>query len=275
MKTDLHFHSYYSDGIYPPRELVEKLKEKNIREVSLTDHNTIDGVEEFLVHARKVGLKAVTGVEIYTSYKGKSLHILGHGFDLKNKELNNTLKELQAKKKENVVRAVGILREKGWKIGEEELFALPTRYYGPYHLASLLRKNDEEKIREDFQVEKGEIILINDIIKRYFLESGEKILPEVRIPTEEAIKLISRSGGKAVLAHPGDDLSWPESDLVKDLKKAGLSGLEAVSSHHNWSGMVFWQKIAKENNLEITIGSDFHGDVPLEWGFKVRSQWEC
>ncbi len=273
-KTDLHFHSHYSDGIYSPGELVKKLKEKKFLKVALTDHNTVDGVKEFLTLGEKAGLKAMTGVEIYTDYQGKSLHILGHGFDLDNQRFNKILKELQEGKRKSIKKAVKILQEQGWKVKEEDVYQFSASYYGIYHLAVALKNNNGDKIKKDFGVINNGIILINEIIKKYFFKDKKEIWPETRISTKEAIELIIEAGGTAVLAHPGQSLSWSESNIISELKKIGLAGLEAISSHHNWDGMVFWQKIAKENNLEITIGSDFHGDVPLEWNFKVRSQWE-
>jgi len=273
-KIDLHFHSFYSDGIYSPQELVKQLKENNFKTAVLTDHNTIKGVEEFIEAGEKTGLKVFTGVEIYTRYKGESLHILGYNFDLKNKELNSVLKELQEQKRDIVKKAIKILQKDDWQIKEEDVFKYPSSYLGVFHLAGALKENFKnwQRIKKDFQWTKGKIILINEIISQYLIKDKKNICPETEINTEQAIQLIKNAGGKAVLAHPGQQLPWRKFYLIKELKEIGLQGLEAVSSHHSWDDIVFWQKIAKENDLFITAGSDFHGDVPEEWAFMVRSQ---
>lgn len=277
IKTDLHFHSYYSDGIYSPKELVTRLKKRKMQKVALTDHNTVDGVKEFLILAKEEGLKAITGVEIYTNYQGKSLHLLGYGFNLEDKKLNIALKGLQAQRIPRIKKAIKILQADGWELDEKEVFNTVSSYPGLVHLAGPLQKNPQnwERIKKDFNWFEGKIIPITEIIARYFVKSdGHLICPETILPFVQAIDLIKQAGGWTVLAHPGQQLSWRDDDLIVKLKEIGLDGLEAISSHHSWSGMEHWQKIARENDLEITIGSDFHGEVPQEWGFKVRSQWE-
>lgn len=299
---DLHMHSYYSDGIYSPADLVKKTKRAGLNFISLTDHNAIDGVKEFLAEAKAAGVRAVPGVEIYTLYpagspirgtakpqfnranQNRSLHLLGYGFDLADKSLNLTLKELQKQKIPRVKKAIKFLQADGWQLREEEVLSGPASYLGLVHLANALKKDSKnwQRIKKDFNWFPGKIITIIDIIVKYFIKdkrvtslyNGESICPETTIPADRAIKLIKQAGGQAVLAHPGEQLSWQDDELIIELKKLGLSGLEAVSAHHSWSAMEHWQKVAKENGLIITCGSDFHGDLPEEWGFPIRSQWE-
>ncbi len=282
-KIDLHFHSYYSDGIYSPEDLAKRLKKDKFGFVSLTDHNTIDGIEEFLKKAKKIKLKAISGVEIYTHYQNKSLHLLGYDFDIKNKGLNAVLKELQIKKIPLIKQAIRILQDEGWEINEKEVFDTESSYLGLVHLANPLVNHPKnwERIKKDFNWFEGKIIPITEIIAKYFFKkdnlvykSHSTICPETEIPTDYAIKLIKQAGGRAVLAHPGEQLSWKDDNIVAELKKIGLDGLEAISSHHSWQGIEHWQKVAKELGLIITVGSDFHGDLPKEWGFPINSQWE-
>lgn len=279
---DLHFHSHFSDGVYSPEDLVKKAKSAGFSFVSLTDHNGIDGVKEFLTQGKKAGLKVISGVEIYTHFKDKHLHILGYGFDLKNKELNSVLKELQTQRIPRVKEAIKILQADGWELSEKEVFNTVSSYIGLVHLANPLKKNlkNWERIKKDFNWFPGKIIPITEIIVKYFIKKtnspykGESICPETTIPIGRAIKLIKQAGGQAVLAHPGEHLSWRDDNLIAEFKKMGLDGLEAISSHHSWQEMEHWQKVAKELDLKITIGSDFHGDLPEEWGFPIRSLWE-
>jgi 3',5'-nucleoside bisphosphate phosphatase len=283
MKIDLHLHSYFSDGVYSPEDLIKKLKEKNFQTVSLTDHNTIDGVAIFMKKAQENGLRALPGVEIYTEYQKKSLHLLGYNFDLKNKKLNQVLKDLQEQKRKNVIKAIKILQEDHWQIQEKDVFTQPASYYGLWHLANVLKENQTnwERMKTELGWIPGQIVPITEIITNYLMKKknhslyrGESICPETTMDTVQAIKLINQAGGQSVLAHPGEHLSWRDDDLVAELKKTGLNGIEAISSHHSWQAIEHWQKIGKELGLKITMGSDFHGEVPLEWGFPVSSPWD-
>jgi len=275
-KVDLHFHSYYSDGIYSPKDLVKKLKENNFGFVSLTDHNTIDGVEEFLEKSKKARLKSISGVEIYTHYQNKSLHLLGYGFDLRNKELNRVLKELQIQRITRVKKAIKILQDEGWEISEKEVFNTESSYLGLSHLANPLLKHPEnlERVKKDFDWFEGKIIPIIEVIAKYFIRDNKSICLETEISIEQAIKLIKNAGGRPILAHPGQQLFWKDDNLILELQKIGLDGIEAISAHHSWQEIEHWQKVAKELGLIITTGSDFHGDLPAEWGFPISSQWK-
>ncbi len=292
---DLHMHSYFSDGIYSPEDLIKKAKKAGFNFISLTDHNGIDGVKEFLNKGERAGLKVISGVEIYTHYPARhryaqasageqkqNLHLLGYGFDLENKELNSALKELQAQRIPRIKQAIKLLQADNWQITEKEIFSFPSVYLGLFQLASVLQKHPQnwERIKKDFNWFKGKIIPITEIIVKYFIKDshsiygGKSICPETRILVDQAIKLIKQAGGKTVLAHPGEHLSWKHDVLIAELKKIGLDGLEAVSAHHSWQEIEHWQKLARELDLIITPGSDFHGDLPHEWGFPIQSQWE-
>ncbi len=280
---DLHMHSHYSDGIYSPQDLVRKVQKAGFDFIALTDHNGIDGLEEFLTSVKVFGIRAISGVEFYTHFKNKHLHLLGYNFDIKDKELNSALKELQIAHLPQIKKAVKILQKDNWQITEKEVFNTVATYIGVGNLAGLLMKHSENwaRIKKDFNWFPGKIISLTDVVGKYlFIKKSTSpydnvsICPESEIPTERAIKLIKNAGGMAVLAHPGEQLSWRDDNLIVELKKMGLDGLEAISSHHSWQGMEHWQRVAKELDLTVTIGSDFHGDLPEEWGFPIRSQWE-
>ena len=279
---DLHTHSYYSDGVYSPSDLVKKANQIGITILSLCDHNGIDGLDEFFSAANDLGLKAISGVEIYTCYKKKHLHILGHNFDIEDKALNKALKKLQKKHIPQVKQTIKALQADKWEITEKDVFDTPAVYIDPANIAGTLKKHPKnwERIKKDFNWHKGKIIPITQIIARYFYNSknsyktDSSIYSESEISIESAIKLIKQAGGKTVLAHPGECMSWHEDYLIKELKNIGLDGLEAISSHHSWQEIEHWQIAAKELDLEITVGSDFHGFVPDEWGFVIRSPWD-
>jgi len=273
---DLHTHSHYSDGVYSPADLVKKAKASDFSIISLTDHNSIDGLDEFVVAARSEKIKSIPGVEIYTNFKNKHVHILGHNFDYKNKKLDSVLKKLQKKHIPQVKKTIKALQADDWKIQEKDVFNTKSTYIGSANIAGVLKKHPQnwERIKKDFNWHKGKIIPITDIIGKYFFKKDNVIYSESEISVEKAIKLIKQAGGRTVLAHPGQHFSWKDDNLIRELKAMGLDGLEAISSHHSWQEIEHWQIMAKEFGLSITVGSDFHGYVPEEWDFLIRSPWD-
>jgi len=82
--TDLHLHSNYTEGDLSPKDLIKRAKKENLTVISLTDHNVIDGIPEAARAGEQSGIIVIPGVEIYTKFQGKNLHLLGYNFDLKN-----------------------------------------------------------------------------------------------------------------------------------------------------------------------------------------------
>ncbi|MCK4968476.1 MAG: PHP domain-containing protein [Candidatus Aenigmarchaeota archaeon] len=271
---DLHFHSYYSDGIYSPAELAERALKTDRTVLSLTDHNGISGVAEMISEGKRRGLRIISGVEIYTQLQEHNLHLLGYNFDLQNKQLNEQLVKLQQERIPIIKQGIKTLQADNWLINEAEVFKTISVYIGLGHLGGLLKKHNWSRIKQDFAWQEGRILTVTEIIGRYFFQQGKAIFPETFIPIRQAIKLIHQAGGIAVLAHPGQHLSWKEWPIVAQLKKVGLDGLEAISGHHRWEDQEYWQKIARQLDLLITAGSDFHGELPAKWGFPLNSQWD-
>lgn len=271
---DLHTHSFYSDGFLSPEDLIKKAKSFGFKKISLTDHNTIKGVDQAIDFGKKYGVQVIPGVEIYTHYKEFHLHILGYNFDYNNKDLLKTLSNLQKEKISSLKKLIALLKEKKWKINEKEIFSSPSSYPGIGIVAStLLKGKNFERVKKEVKIRPGQIFGISDLISFYY-QSYFSLCPEAEIPSEQAIELIHQAKGKAVLAHPGQQLSRKHWFIVKELKEKGLDGLEAISGHHSWEKQDYWQRIAKEFNLFITAGSDYHGDLPKQWGLPINTLWQ-
>ena len=279
MKQDLidfHLHSHYSDGYLSPKELAKKAAILGLKVLSLTDHQTVKGIEEMNFWGKKYGIKNIPGVEIYTHFKGKHLHLLGYNFDWRNKKLNRVLEKLQTDRWPQIRKAINLLNQEKWLLKIEDILAKPTIYPDMSHLANCLKQYPKnwKRIKKDFHLRPGQILTLSEIIVRYFFKNGRSICPFEEILTSQAIKLIHQAGGKAVLAHPSQQLHWSDDQIIWQIKKMGLDGLEAISGHHSWLQVEHYQKLAKEMKLFITAGSDYHGDLPEEWGFSARSQWD-
>ncbi len=271
---DLHIHSYYSDGFHSPNDLVKKGKSLGFSALSLTDHNGIEGVEEMMKAGKEEGIKIIPGVEIYTNFKKYHLHILGYCFRSDNPELRKVLAKLQEEKRPKIRETIALLKKDGWEIEEKEVFQCPSVYLGIGHIAGFLMKGDNlKRVKKEMNLRPRQILGMGDVIGFYF-KKYFSFCSETEISADSAIELIHHAGGKAVLAHPGCQLGRKDWWVVKELKERGLDGLEAISGHHSWEQQDLWQRIAKEFGLFITCGSDYHGDLPQEWGVPFRTIWD-
>lgn len=270
---DLQIHSEYSDGVFSPKDIVIKAKKANIVVISITDHDVIDGVEEATVWGKKLGVKVITGVEFYATFQNKNVHILGYGIDLKNKALNDALKRVQKRHLQKVAKSLEKLKKIGFVIDLTKVLKTKSKYIGIDHLVSHLWKNkrNQQKIKRQI---KSRYITLPLITAAYFIPHKPAYLPQESIPAKRAIQLIKKARGLPMLAHPGQQLTWKDDNVIHNLKKVGLKGLEVLSPYHNWHQTEHYQKIASQLNLVVTGGSDFHGDLPLEKGEFVKNQWD-
>ncbi|MFA6272500.1 MAG: PHP domain-containing protein [Patescibacteria group bacterium] len=257
---DLHFHSQYSGGDLSCEELVNRVVERNILAISLTDHNTIYGVKEIMAIGEKKGVAVVPGVEIYTEYKGKGLHLLGYGFNLDDQELNRTLNTLQQQHLANIKKALDRLEEYGFTVDRKKIDSLITKYLSVAEIIAMLSDFPENKelIRKDCGKPDPDLF---EIINKYFAKRAFCPIIHTSLLTPDAISLVKNAGGLAVLAHPGHKLTWEEDTIILELKEEGLAGIEAISPYHNWHQVEHYQYFAKKHGLLMTGGSDFHSET--------------
>lgn len=260
-KVDYHMHSCYSDGILEPVDLVQKYHDEGYDEIALTDHDTIQGLKEFLIAGKALKIQVVPGIELDSDYNGHSLHILGYRFDMEDENLNNTLKKLKKFRQTRNEKMVAKLQEMGYNISLEEIYnSSKGDFVGKPHIADILVKKGYIKDEAE-AFEEGRI-----------LESPEiKAIKKEKLTTEEAIRLINGAKGMAVLAHPNKikDIGERNSQefwgnfypLLKELKKMGLKGLECIYPTHSPEEEAGFIQMASELHLHITKGSDFHGRI--------------
>lgn len=258
---DLHMHSHYSDGSKSPTDLVKFLVQKKIVVAALSDHNTIHGQYEFQAAAKKYNIKTIHAVEIYVHYNRRPLHLLGYGIDINNAELHDVLRESQVKRKKSIENLVPKLKRVGLNLNISELFSQSATYIGVANVVRIIRKNkkNESVIQKALGKKWFDFF---EIYNKFFSEDSSSYLPEVALRAKDAIELIKRSGGVAVLAHPGWHLGFKDDHVISELQELGMKGIECFSSHHNWDQAAHYEMLAKRNNLIITGGSDYHGDLP-------------
>lgn len=259
-KTDLHIHSWHSDGIMSPADLVEKYTEEKYDLIAITDHEVTGGIAEAQEAAKDKNIRIIGGIELATLYKGTELHILGYYIDVENQKLKDKLQALSELRRERNQRLLEVLNRMGFELSEDDLIEREGQSYigKPNFARALVRKGYIKTASEAF--EDGKL-----------LESNEaKAVERVKIPTEEAIDLIREAGGISVLAHPYKIKNIGERGtkefrenfdiMIRELKKAGLKGLECIYPKHTDEERLFFIDEAAKYHLHITEGSDFHGN---------------
>lgn len=252
--VDLHVHSTESDGTFTPEELITAAKEAGLSAIALTDHDTCSGVDKALKAAEKTDIELIPGIELSTSYtlpdgKEKEIHVVGLFIDTNNKALLDKTAEFRACRDGRNEKMVEALQREGFSITMEALVAenpdcVITR-------ANIAR----------FLVDHGCIKSVSEAFDKYIGDGCRCYVDRFKVTPMEAVSLIKGAGGIAVLAHP---LLYHLSSvnlqkLIDDMKEAGLDGIEALYSTYTTGDEQLVKKIAHENGLLISGGSDFHG----------------
>ena len=246
---DLHTHSYFSDGSLSPEEIVKTALKIGLYAVALTDHDTVDGIERFLKAPGKI--HKVAGVEISIAYDKGTFHLLGLFIDHKHDKLKSTLDMLKKYRKErNTIILSKLSNMSGEKINEEDIYSDRKGEISRPHIAHYL-------------ISKG---IVKDIYEAFdkYLGIG-KILyePKKRLDYKTGLKIIKEAGGITILAHP-HTLNLGETTrktFLLELLDSGLEGIEAYTSTQNKLDTNFYLQFAKNNNVLISSGTDFHGEI--------------
>lgn len=243
--ADLHIHTHYSDSTDSPQEVVHAAVQAGLSCISITDHDTIDGVAPAEKAARESGLEVIAGVELSSEHNGKDIHILGYFFDTDGSPLVRKLKEMQQSRVERMKKMVKRLEELG--VGDvtfEEVAELTkSDAVGRLHLAKLLHK-------------KGAVNSIESAFEKYLAEGAAAYFPKYQQSPYEAIELIKQSGGVAVMAHP---MLTQRDELIPSMVKAGLDGIEAYYPNCSMDVVNFYIGLADKHGMFVTGGSDAHG----------------
>ncbi|MCL5435775.1 MAG: PHP domain-containing protein [Patescibacteria group bacterium] len=254
---DLHLHTYYSDGKDSPKMVLVRAKENNLKLVSIVDHNTCSHIPEELEIADRLNLNLLPGVEFSAVYEGHHIHLLGYGFDYKNRELRTMLSEIKGRRRQGIFLITKKLRQLGFDIADSQLRALPTEYYGLTHIIHALLNKPAEKQRILKEVGSADLFAI---INHYFSQAREAYVPEDYLPAVKVIKLVKSCGGIISIAHPGSHLSYKEDLLIEQLAACGLDAIEVFTPKHNWDQIVHYEVLAERLQMTITVGSNYHED---------------
>ena len=245
---DLHCHSYFSDGVLSPQELIEKAQIQQITCLSLTDHDSIAGYPELLQAAQSTSIKIINGIELSTRWKKHDLHILGYQFN----HTEAMLHLIQAQAQSRIDRAK--------QIGEAlELIGVSDAYNKACELAG-----HERAARPHFAqviVNEGKARDMQLAFKQFLVRGKQAYIPTPWISVQEAVEGIVASGGQAVIAHP---LKYGLTrsklhELINEFKEAGGVGIEVVSGEMTVTEIKEMAATSMRFNLLASSGSDFHG----------------
>lgn len=273
-KIDLHIHTTMSDGVLTPKEVIDEASKNNIYAIAIADHDTIEAYnEELFNYAKNKNIKLINAVEISTKSKKAGIHVLGYNFDLNDKKFQEKLYKIRNVRHDYLYNVGKKLNELGYTLNVEELDKIDA--VTKAHIA--LDVIDDEKNKELLLKTFNHIPNKGEFIETIMNENCPAYVKKETITPKEAAEIIREAKGKVILAHPvayvyEDNLT--EEDILELVKDMQPDGIEAnylyVDRYDNKIDEVEkWNKFAKENNLFVTIGSDFHNKDGLrpEIGF--------
>ena len=248
---DLHSHSTASDGSFSPAELITKAEEIGLSALALTDHDTISGIPEFISAASATGkVEAIPGVEVSVQFMGKEIHIVGIFVDYTTESFLKMLDEIRTHRNQRNTLIIEKLQGMGFEITLQELLDVAGgESIGRPLLAKIL-------------IQKGYFTEIQEVFDKCLKRGAPAYCARVLPSPERAIKEIHNAGGVAIWAHPlyrsANDRAYLRK-VLRELTKLGIDAIEAYYTAFNEAQTRAVIDVAKEFNLPLSGGSDFHG----------------
>lgn len=253
---DLHVHSTRSDGTYSPTELVDYALKKGLAAFALTDHDSIDGLDEAISYANELRRtnpnvpEVIPGIEFSTEYAKRDIHIVGLYIDYKAPAFQKHLQDFVDSRTQRNIKMCDSLREgTGMDITYDKLLeAFPDSVITRAHYAK-------------YMLNHGYIKSMNEAFERYIGDNCPYFIPREKVTPAQAVELILSVGGIPVLAHPLlYGMSKTRLDtLVSELKDVGLLALEAIYCTYSAGEEREMRALAAKYDLAVSGGSDFHG----------------
>lgn len=256
LNIDLHCHSTCSDGTMDVADLAQRAVANGVQVWALTDHDEVAGLATARFIVEQHGVRFVDGVEISISYAGRTVHIIGLGFDPKNAALVNGLQSIRDGRESRGERIAGELDKLG--------------IHGTLEGAQKYADNPELLSRMHFaryMVEAGVRPTVKEVFANY-LTKGKPGYVEHQWPRlEQAVGWIKGAGGVAVIAHPARYNYDPnvEHALFTEFAELGGQGIEAVTGSHKVHECSYYAEVAQDYGFYLSRGSDFHCPVESDY----------
>lgn len=247
---DLHSHTKASDGEKTPEELIDLAINKNITALAITDHDTVDSLEAAERYAAtKENFLFIPGIEMEATVSKGQMHILGLFIDYKDKIFLDKLSYIKDARNSRNEKFIEELNKMGYEITLDELKEISGgNTIGKPHFARVFLKKNYIKTK-------------NEMFDRFFNQPPLNKYQKSSYTPKDVITMLKNAGGTVILAHP-QTLKLEREELIErliELKSYGLDGLECYHSKQTPEQMKEFKEIAKELNLLISKGSDYHG----------------
>ena len=243
---DLHMHTTASDGVLSPSALVERAFDVGIRILSVTDHDTMAGIEEASGAALARGMKFLPGIEITAVDKRKDIHMLAYFLENEEKRLAPFL----ARQRSDRVRRAREMSKKLSKLGvsiniDEKILRCEStgEVVGRPDVANAL-------------LAAGHVASVQEAFDRFLGDDCPAYVPRKGISPAEVVRVVTQVGGVTALAHPG---LLKQDSLIPNLARNGLDAIEVYHSDHDLSDEARYLRLSEEHGLAVSGGSDFHG----------------
>ena len=252
MRIDLHTHSAASDGTDPPAALIGLAFEAGLDVVAITDHDTTAGWAPAAA-ARPEPLTLIRGAEFSTHVevggRRRSIHLLGYLFDPDDPAIVAEQARLVAERLHRGLMIVRKMVADGIPISEQQVLDIAAGApVGRPHIGRAL-------------VAAGEVSTVTEAFENLLAGGGRYYVPKDDTELPVAIRMIAEAGGASVIAHPRGRAEFTvlDRDRIRDLKEAGLTGLEVDHPDHTARERAELAAIAAELDLIPTGSSDYHG----------------
>ncbi|ETW97097.1 MAG: hypothetical protein ETSY1_24000 [Candidatus Entotheonella factor] len=249
--VDLHMHTTYSDGLDTPTALVAKASELGVWNLAITDHDTVDGLPEGIEAGQRYGVQVMSGIELTVQFEDyRDIHILGYDFDPADAAFAACIQRMQEARLE---RGLEILRRVNRMLGEVGKAPIDEQRVLARAQGAVARPHLAQEL-----VEQGCVETFQEAFQDYLVPCD---VPKATLSPQDAFRMVAEAGGICSLAHPGTLSSDPVEieRLLTTFGRMGLAGVEAYHHCHQPSFIDFLCQCARQLNLIVTGGSDYHG----------------
>ncbi|TXC76459.1 PHP domain-containing protein [Bradymonadales bacterium TMQ1] len=245
---EIHSHSTVSDGTFEPEHVARLMAERGVAHWSLTDHDTTGGLKRAQAACAEVGVSFISGIEISAQSEGKSIHVLGYGFDPGEPHLASYAETMEVARHERMAEMVERVRALGLEVTLEDVMAQSIQgNVGRPHLARALHA-------------RGLVDTPQEAFDRWLRADGPGYVPMAYLSVDDALELIQGAGGMVILAHPGR-----YTTMVGHLdrwREAGLFALEVRHPSHDLATERRLVDVAQNYGLMMSASNDWHGSLP-------------
>lgn len=262
---DLHTHSIAStDGEYTPEQLIDVALDSGVKFLAICDHDTVDSIPAAVEYAKDKDITLIPGIELSAIVDDAPIHITAYNIDYNHpgyKQRWDYIKDSNYSWGQKLIKKA---LDYGFKFNPDEVYKIRYDHQICEELVGEVifadpRNDNDERLKE---FRPGGKFSNNPPFNFYkeLTTPGKPLYVEYEtdMPIEEASKLIHETGGKMFLAHPCHNIKYSE-ELLNKIISYGLDGIEVFSSYHDEKAIKYYYDKAKQNNLYMSVGSDYHG----------------